>query len=170
MIFMRYKNPILNFCLRILGNRPDAEDVTGEVFLALFSKQYTFKPEAKFSTWLYTIARNNCIDRIRKKRNLVSLWFQSKRDDGWEALEIMDSNDLSAEALEKKEMARRVRLAIQALPLEQKEAIVLREYQALSYEQIAQVLDCSLEKAKILIFRAREQLRNHLSSYIKEAD
>ena len=169
MIFMRYKNPILNFCLRVLGNRADAEDVTGEVFLALFSKQYTFKPEAKFSTWLYTIARNNCIDRIRKKRNIVSMWFQSKKDNAWEAMEITDSSELSAESLEKKEMASRVRVAIQSLPLEQKEAIVLREYQSLSYEQIAQVLNCSLEKTKILIFRAREQLRNHLSSYIRES-
>ena len=169
MIFMRYKNPILNFCLRILGNRPDAEDATGEVFLALFAKQYTFKPEAKFSTWLYTIARNNCIDRIRKKKNLVSRWFSSKSDDELIEWDVADTRDISSEMLAKKEMAKHVQLAIQMLPLEQKEAIILREYQSLSYEQIAQVLNCSLEKTRILIFRAREQLRNQLSSYIKES-
>ena len=167
MIFTRYKNPILNFCLRILGNRADAEEITSEVFLNLFSKQYTHNPQAKFSTWLYTIARNCCISRIRKRKNLVSIWF--KKDDGSvDQWDVEDSSDISRESLEKNEMAKHVRLAISKLPLEQKEAIVLREYHSLNYEQISQILSCSLEKTKILIFRAREQLRNDLSSFVKE--
>ena len=167
ILFERYKNPILNFCLRILGNRADAEDTTSEVFLSLFAKQYTYHPNAKFSTWLSTIARNCCISRIRTKNNLVSIWFK-KEDGSVDEWDIEDSSELSRASLENKEMAKRVRVSISKLPLEQKEAIVLREYQGLHYEQIAQVLNCSLEKTKILIFRAREQLRDDLSSFVKE--
>ena len=170
MIFERYKNSILNFCLRILGNRADAEDVTGDVFLSLFSKRYTYDPKAKFSTWLYTIARNSCIDRIRKRKNFVSIWFTQKEDGRVDQWDIEDAQDLSREELGKKEMAAQVRLAISKLPLEQKEAIVLREYHSLSYEQIAVILNCSLEKTKILIFRARERLREELSAFLKEGN
>ena len=168
MIFERYQNPILNFCLRILGNRADAEDVTGDVFLALFSKKYSFQPQAKFSTWLYTIARNNCIDRIRKRKNIISVWFTSKEDGSTEQWDIEDKGNLSHEELANKETAHQVRLAITKLPLEQKEAIILREYNKLNYDQIAQILNCSLEKTKVLIFRGRENLREQLASFLKE--
>ncbi|HCI44776.1 MAG TPA: hypothetical protein DE315_04500, partial [Candidatus Omnitrophica bacterium] len=84
MIFLRYKTRLLNFCLRMLGNRADAEDVTAEVFLALFARRYAFNPAAKFSTWLYTVARNQCISQIRKRKNLVSVWFSSQRGGDYE--------------------------------------------------------------------------------------
>jgi len=166
MIFFRYKTRILNFCLRILGNRADAEDVTGDVFLKLFSKKYIYDPKAKFSTWLYTVARNSCISRIRKRKNLVSVWFSSKGSHTYQEWEIEDSRDLAGQELEKREAAKQVRRAIGKLSFEQREAVVLREYHDLSYEQISQILNCSLEKVKILIFRGRERLREELTSFI----
>ena len=167
-IFERYKNRILNFCLRILGNRADAEDITADVFLALFSNKYQYDPQAKFSTWLFTVARNRCIDQIRRRKNIISMWFTSKNGGTVEQWDVEDSSHLSREELEKKETQQQVRLAIAKLPVEQKEAIVLREYHSFSYAQISQVLDCSLEKVKILIYRGREQLRGELSSLIEE--
>ena len=167
MIFCRYKRPILNFCLRILGNRADAEDVTGEVFLVLFSRKYVYQPEAKFSTWLYTIARNLCITRIRKKRKFLSFWVKKHQADELDYWDMADDKELPSEELQKKEMEGHVKKAITRLPVEQKEAIIFREYHDLSYEEIAQVLGCSLEKVKILIFRARERLRRELPSFIK---
>jgi len=168
IIFFRYKARILNFCLRILGNRADAEDVTGEVFLTLFSQKYTYDPKAKFSTWLYTVARNNCINRIRKRKNLVSVWFSSQGSIKYDQWDIEDNRDHAAEQLDKREAASRVRRAIGLLPYEQREAIVLREYQRLSYDEISNILNCSLEKVKILIFRGRENLREELKSFIEE--
>ena len=168
IIFIRYKARILNFCLRMLGNRADAEDVTGDVFLTLFSGKYAYDPEAKFSTWLFTVARNNCISRIRKRRNLVSIWFSSKGSDEYEQWDVEDHEDQAAEQLSKREAASRVRRAIRLLPDEQREAIILREYQRLSYDEIRQILDCSKEKVKILIFRGREGLREELKSFIEE--
>jgi len=170
MIFTRYQDKILNFSMRILGNRADAEDVTGDVFLTLFSKQYAYNHAAKFSTWLYTVARNSCISRIRKRKTLVSVWFTSKESNRAEQWDIPDTNDLSHDQLEKKETAAYVRQAISRLPLEQKEAIILREYHNLSYEEISKVLNCTLEKVKALIFRARENLRGELIAFIKEGE
>ena len=168
MIFERYKTPIFNFCLRYLGNRPDAEDATGDVFLKLFSHQYTFDPGAKFSTWIYTIARNSCIDRIRKRKFSVSLWFTAREDGSEGYWDIEDPSEVSRDQLAQKEVTQSIRVGIRKLPLEQKEALILREYQGLSYEEIAKVLGCSLEKTKVLIFRARENLRKELSSLIQE--
>ena len=168
IIFFRYKARILNFCLRMLGNRADAEDVTGDVFLTLFSRKYAYDPEAKFSTWLYTVARNNCIDRIRKRKNLVSVWFSSKSSNEYEQWDVKDTEDHAAEQLSRREAASRVRRAIGLLPFEQREAIILREYHRLSYGEISQILNCSLEKVKILIFRGREGLREELKSFIEE--
>jgi RNA polymerase sigma-70 factor (ECF subfamily) len=167
-IFFRYRTRILNFCLRILGNRADAEDVTGEVFLRLFSGKYAYDPKAKFSTWIYTVARNGCLTQIRKRKNFVSLWFSSRGNSTYNQWEVEDKEDLAEEQLGKREAASRVKRAIRQLPYEQREAIVLREYHRLHYADISQILGCSLEKVKILIFRARARLKEDLKMFIEE--
>ncbi|MBP9853271.1 MAG: RNA polymerase sigma factor [Candidatus Omnitrophica bacterium] len=166
MIFHRYKNRILNFCVRILGNRADAEDVVHDVFVALLSSPYKQQPNAKFSTWLFTIARNRCIDKIRKTKKIFSMTFTNKdQSTQWD---VPDETDISSQNLEKKERAVFVQKAISRLDYQQREAIVLREYHQFSYDEIAKILNCSLNNVKILIFRAREKLRVELSSYIQE--
>lgn len=170
MIFQRYKKPILNYALRILGNRADAEDATGEVFLALFAKKYRFDPKSKFSTWLYTVTHNICISKIRKRKWTVSLFVRRANEEEPQEMEIPDTSFVPDEELERKETALYVKNAIHKLPDLYKQALVLREYHDLSYEDISRVLNCSLEKVKILIYRAREQLRHELPSFIKEGN
>ncbi len=170
MIFLRYKTRLLNFCLRTLGNRADAEDVTADAFLALFDRKYAHASGAKFSTWLYTVARNRCISQIRKRKNLVSVWFSSQGGQAYEQWDPEDPQDIAGRQLEKKEEAVLVRRAVQQLPYAQREAVVLREYHQLNYEEISQILNCSLEKVKVLIFRGRERLRAELSSLIQEEE
>ncbi len=168
MLFHRYKKPVLNFALRILNNRADAEDVTGEVFVVVFEKKYVQKPKAKFSTWLFTVAHNACITRIRKRKKTISLWF-TKNDSGeYEPWDVVDPKTSPREELVKRETALEVKKAIAKLPDTQKEALILREYHHFSYEQITEVLSCSLENVKILIYRARERLRTELPSSIME--
>ena len=168
LIFERYKTAILNFCLRILRNRADAEDITAEVFMVLCSNKYKSQTNAKFSTWLYTIARNACISKIRQKKKMFSMWVKNNSEGGYEEMDLVDNKILPREEVEQKEKAAIIQKALTKLPLIQKEAIVLREYQGLNYDEIAKVLDCSLSKVKILIFRAREQLRQELPSLIQE--
>ena len=172
VLFERYKMPVFNFSLRILGNRADAEDVTSEVMVILFSKKeaYVNLPGAKFSTWLYTVARNACISQIRKRKRTVSLWFNKNDSEEYQEWDVADEGDLADEQAAQREMAHKVRHAISGLPLNQKEALVLREYQKLSYQEISVILDVSVDNVKVLIFRARENLRVQLSAFITEAN
>jgi RNA polymerase sigma-70 factor (ECF subfamily) len=169
-IFQRYKKPILNYALRLLKNLADAEDAAAEAFCTITSKKDAYRPEAKFSTWFYTITHNICIDKIRKRKKTVFLWFKRPDTDAdYEMLELPDTKPLSDTRLEAEDTAVFVKKAIDALPLELKEAIILREYHNLNYEEISRVMQCSIAKVKILIFRAREKLKNALVPVIKEA-
>ncbi len=158
-LFDRYKARILNFCLRILDNRADAEDATSEVFMALAERRYILKAEAKCTTWIYTVARNSCISRIRKRKHTLSLWFTNDNNGEVRQLDPADTQDLAPDKIIQEEHISLMRTSIAELPLDQREALVLREYQKLSYQEISAVLDCSLEKVKVLIFRGRENLR-----------
>jgi len=168
MLFERYKKPILNYALRVTGNRADAEDVVSEVMLAVFVKKDMYQPIAKFSTWIFTITRNNCVTKLRKRKNIFSLWVRNETGEE----ELLDPADPAAalpdELVKEKEMTAQIKKAIEKLPETQREALVLREYQDLSYEEISQVLGCSLDNVKILIFRARERIRQELSSFMVE--
>lgn len=165
-LFGRYKLRVFNFALRMLCDRPEAEDVTSETFMQLYQRKYVFNRTAKLSTWLFTVARNGCITRIRKRQNFVSVWFKKNDSGEQEMWDFPDEKEPASEELNKKEERAMVRKAINRLPLMQKDAIILREYIHLNYEDIAQVLGCSIANVKVLIFRAREQLRVELSSLI----
>ena len=168
-LFNRYKAHILNFALRILGNRTDAEDVASDCFLTLFKKRYIYRADTKFSTWLFTVARNLCINRIRKRKKFGSMWFK-KDCSHYEQWDIPDEKDIADTMLEKTEASIMVKKAILKLADEQKEALILREYHNMNYADISEIMNCSLEKVKILIFRAREQLKIELSSFILEGE
>ncbi|MBF0595554.1 MAG: RNA polymerase sigma factor [Candidatus Omnitrophica bacterium] len=167
-LFQRYKVRILNFCYGLLANRADAEEAAADAFLALVIEKDSFDTSRTFSTWFYTIARNKCISRMRKRNNFVSLWIPSSNDDDGKMWDVPDGNDISREAMAKKEVQVGVRKAIAKLPDEQREAIILRQYHGFSYQQVSQILGCSQEKVKSLIFRAKEQLRAELMSFVKE--
>lgn len=167
-IFEHNKVRIFNFCYGILRNRADAEEVAAEVFLTLIRKKHLYDPERTFSTWIFTIARNLCFNRIRNRKKTLSFWFSSKDTDQFESWEVPDEGEDSRESLERKERARHIRMAIAGLPLEQREAIELRQYQGFSYKEISEILNCSVDKVKILIFRAKQSLKDELASFIRE--
>ena len=168
MLYDRYKKPVLNYALRVTGNRADAEDVVNEVMMAVFVKKDVYQPIAKFSTWIFTITRNSCITKLRKKKNIFSLWVRNEEGED----ELLDPADPAAvlpdQLVKEREVTVHVKKAIEKLPETQREALVLREYQNLTYEEISQILGCSLDNTKILIFRARERLRQELSSFMVE--
>lgn len=167
-LFERYKKPVLNYALRVTGNHADAEDVTSDVMMTIIVKKESYQPIAKFSTWLFTIVRNSCISRLRKRKNIFSMWMQNNQSGEYELLDVPDTEALPDHLVKEKELTAQVKKAIEKLPDTQREALVLREYQNLSYEEISRILGCSLENVKILIFRARERLRQELSSFMME--
>ncbi len=167
-LFQRHKGRIFNFAFRLTGSRADAEDVTSDVFVQLFNRKFQDDGRAKLVTWLFTVARNACLSRMRSAKHFVSLWFKDNADGGYKQWDIPDDSAPPGAELGKKELAQVVRQALFKLPVEQKEALILREYFQKDYAAIAQILECSLEKVKVLIFRGRERLREELGPMITE--
>lgn len=161
MLFKRHKEGLFNFALRLSGNRADAEDAVSHAFMMVCEQRYQPRPGVSFKTWLYTVARNLCLSKFRYQNKFFSLW--SKNESHQEhAIDVIDGQAIARDQLSQSEMIAIIQKAIGKLPSEQKEALLLREYHGFAYDEIAQVLDCSLEKVKVLIFRAR----NHLKAVI----
>ena len=168
MLFVRHKVKVFNFSLRMLSVRADAEDVTSDVFIQLFGKRFKDDGRAKLTTWLFTVARNASLTKLRSIKNTVSLWFKQAGTDEYHEWDVPDPGESSSEIMDQHEQALKVKKALQALPVEQKEALILREYFQKDYQEISQILGCSLEKVKVLIFRGREALRKKILGELKE--
>jgi RNA polymerase sigma-70 factor (ECF subfamily) len=168
VVFKRYKDSLFNFALKFAGNRADAEDAVSHAFMTVCERRYTVKPGASFKTWVYTVTRNICLSKIRSRSRFSPLWFSKSGSNEEEQIDVVDQKAISREVLDQKEIMAIVQKAIHKLPEEQKEALLLREYQGFTYEEIAQVLNCSLEKVKVLIFRARNHLKEVLPPVLLE--
>ena len=168
-LFERYKKKMFNYALRLLNNQADAEDVAAEVFYILNSKRDSYQPQHKFSTWLYTVAHNLCISKLRKRKRIVFLWFKrEKYANDFSQWQLADTRNSPFDLAQAQDISAVVKRAIGRLPLIQKEAIILREYQGLRYQEIAGILGCSHNKVKIILFRARQRLRKLLQPIVSE--
>jgi len=166
-----YEKRILNLVRRYLGvNYAFAEDLTQEAFLRVYRSRESYRPKAKLSTWIYRIAINLCLNEQRStKAALFSELSGSRQEDfgGFSRSSVQDErNLLPSEELEKKELLAEIKLAIDGLPEKQRFAIILSRYDGMSYEDIADALDCSVQAVKSLLFRARESLKKSLSKHL----
>ena len=162
------KDPLFNFALRLSNNRADAEDAVSHTFMMICDKKYTVKPDASFKTWSYTVARNVCLTKLRTRGRYYPLWLPKNNSESEIQVDMIDPAMSARDGLDQKEMAGIVQKAISKLPEDQKEALLLREYHGFNYEEIARVLNCSLDKVKILIYRARQQLKQVLPPVLLE--
>ena len=168
MLFKRHKDGLFNFTLRLIGNRADAEDAVSHTFMMVCEKRYTIKPGASFKTWAYTVARNICLSKFRTKSKFSSLGAPKEDTEQDQQIDVIDPKGIARDQLNHKEVMVIIQKAINKLPEEQKEALLLRSYHGFSYEEIAQVLNCSLDKVKVLIFRARTYLKDVLPPVLLE--
>ncbi|MEI7999608.1 MAG: RNA polymerase sigma factor [Candidatus Omnitrophota bacterium] len=168
VIFKRHKDSLFNFAFRLIGNRADAEDAVSHSFMMVCEKRYASKPGASFKTWLFTIARNFCLSKLRTRNRFSSLWSTRGDSEEEKSVDIVDPRALARDQLDQKDMQAIIQKAVNSLPKEQKEALLLREYHDFSYEEISQVLECSLDKVKVLIFRARNHLKDRLPPVVLE--
>ena len=159
-LMSRYKDSIYYMLLKMVNNRDDAEDLTIEAFGKAFKniKQYT--PDYAFSTWLFKIATNNCIDFIRKKRKmLMAIDRGIENEDGQEiTLEIRSDGPGPDDFLMKKQRKETMKDVVDKLKPRYRKLVELRYYQELSYEEIAVELNLPLGTVKAQLFRAREFL------------
>lgn len=166
----KYHDAIANFIYRMIRDREQVEDLTQEAFIKAFSSLASFNEEFAFSTWLYKIATNNCIDYIRKRKmQMYSIDKPIESKDGDFSFELPDDSAEADQDIITDQRSAMLRDAINALPEKYRRVIQLRHAEERSYEEIAQMLDLPIGTVKAHIFRAREilyrQLRHKIRHY-----
>jgi len=166
----KYKQPVMNLAYRTLRDATEAEDLAQNVFVQVYKSAYRYKSSAKFSTWLFTIARNLCLNEIRRRtRHPAESLDATRSDDEDQPLHQFEDKKTAAppETLLHRELENKIQEALADLPENQRTAILLCRQEELSYEEIAEILDCSLSATKSLIHRGREALKEKLKPYLK---
>jgi len=156
-----HQKKAFNIAYRILGNLEDANDVTQEALIKAYRGIINFNGKSSFSTWLYTIVNNACIDFIRKNRktNVTYLDREYETEEGSYKVQVYSNEESPEELFEKKEVQKLVHESINRLSYEHRRIIVLRDIQQFSYQEIAQILNCSEGTVKSRINRARSNLK-----------
>ena len=168
-IVQRNQAKVYAMIFRVIGNHAQAEDLSQEVFLRIFRTAQRYKPMAKFSTWLYRIAANVALNAIRAKRKLkvAGLDVPDEEDGSRWHRDVPDKRSRSPQTrLDGAELQARLDEAISSLPENQRIAITLNQYEHMSYQEIAEVLDCSTMAVKSLLSRARCNLRDAMVRYL----
>jgi RNA polymerase sigma-70 factor (ECF subfamily) len=166
----KYKQPVMNLVYRTLHDETEAEDLAQIVFLQVYKSAKRYESRAKFSTWLFTIARNLCLNEIRRRSRhpADSLEEAHAEHEDQPRQQYEDKgNVLPPEKLLHGELAQKIDEALAGLPENQRTAILLCRQEELSYEEIAEILGCSLSATKSIIHRGRETLKEKLKPYLK---
>ena len=169
----KYKQPVMNLVYRTLHDENEAEDLAQNVFLQVYKSARRYESRAKFSTWLFTIARNLCLNEIRRRSRhpADSIEESHAEHEDQPRQQFEDKRSLAPpEILLHGELAQKIEEALAALPENQRTAILLCRQEELSYEEIAEVLGCSLSATKSLIHRGRETLKKILKPYLKTGE
>ncbi len=167
VLVKRYKDQLVNFAYRFLGDKDDSEDIVQETFLRVYKKKNAYKSVAKFSTWIYTITGNLAKTELRrrKRRKLLSLSNLGYEDKDFD----VKSEDMGPdEEVDKKIQDSVFQKGIDRLPEKFKEVIIFRDIQELSYEEISSIVKIPLGTVKSRVNRGRLKLQDLLSDYLKE--
>jgi len=156
----RWDRKIRGVIFRLVGSHEEARDVSQETFLKAYRALGTFKKEARFSSWLYQIAVNATRDRLRRRRRRTDLSLEDVDESAESALR--DASPSAFELMESGDLSRLVAAAMAALPEEQREVVILKEYQGLTFPEIADALDVPLSTVKTRLYRGLGQLRVRL--------
>jgi RNA polymerase sigma-70 factor (ECF subfamily) len=166
----KYKHPVMNLIYRALGDATEAEDLAQNVFVQVYKSADRYRVCAKFTTWLFTIARNLCLNEIRRRSRhpAQSLEAPHPEHEDQPLHQFEDARTFSPpDALLHGELEQKIQQALSELPDSQRIAILLCRQEELSYEDIARTLGCSLSATKSLIHRGRETLKQKLKPYLQ---
>ena len=165
----RYQAKVLSTCFRYLNDKEEARDAAQDVFVKLYYALPTFKPKAKFSTWLYRIAVNHSLNALRsqKKRKWQKSLNDLDENDRIRAVQIeSDASDNPEAKLQSKERLAFVQKALAQLGAEQRTAIILHKFENLSYKEIAAIMGTSVNSVESRLFRAKQNLYKILKAHI----
>ncbi len=173
-LFNRYSSSVVNFAFRFVHSRERAEELAQEVFLQVYRWQNRYEPKAKFSTWLFKIANNHCLNEVRKGEYRVShesLDSQPNDEGDGRERELPDTNPRKGDdILAAKQAADKIQKILQRLPESQRSAVLLSRFEGLSYQEVAEVLGTTEKAVKSLVFRATQSLREGLREYLENHD
>ena len=158
-LVLENQRQVYNLALKMTGSEEDAFDISQDAFLRAYSSLDKFRGDSKFSVWLYRLTSNICIDflRSRRRKGSASLTYLNDEDEEQD-FEIPDARFSPETVFEQQQLRRSVSEALDALPTDYREILVLREINGLSYEEIAEVLGVELGTVKSRIFRARKKM------------
>ena len=165
----RHRNAVVNLTYRYIGNRTDAEDLAQEVFLRVHRARNRYRPEAKFTTWLYRVAVNASLNELRNRKTRPThgaSQLPGGETDGFVPALSDQSAASPPEEAERNELQERVRAAVDLLPERQRMALLLNKFHGLSYEDLASTLELSIPAIKSLLVRARENVRQQIEPYL----
>ncbi|RUS53255.1 RNA polymerase sigma factor SigW [Kurthia sp. 3B1D] len=158
-----YQQSLHQVCYRMLGNKEEAEDAAQEAFIKAYIHLHTYDQKRKFSTWLYRIATNLCIDRIRKKKPDYYLDAEVPGTEGLDMYSQLAVDELlPEEELERMELQERIQYEISRLPDKYRAVIILKYIEELPLQEISDILDIPLGTVKTRVHRGREALRKQL--------
>ena len=162
-LVLRWERPIYALAYRVIGREEDARDVAQETFLRAFRALGGFKGQAKFSSWLYRITLNLCRDWIRKERRTPV----SQAPEGIDIIELAGEatpTETIEQLVGRKQLSRAVSKAMASLPEDQRTAIILKEYHGLTFQEIADMLDCPLSTVKTRLYQGLSVVRRQLEA------
>ena len=170
-VVSRFKNKVYSYILRMVGSEQDAEDITQEVFIRMYTSLASFRSQASLNTWLFRIASNLCIDHYRRGKKHQNVAYSLDEpidgDDSAQTRELPDTTYDPYRLLEQGEMSTQIEQALAKMPEKLRSVILLHDIEGLQYDEIAQVVGCPLGTVKSRLFNARTQLRELLSTYVK---
>ena len=160
----KYRTPVVHFLYRMVRESALAEELAQEVFLRVYRARKSYKPRAKFSTWLFRIATNVALNALRdgRMRRARESSLEGETEDAGPAMQVADPGGNVEQRMLEAERQEQIRGAVEALPEKQRLAVLLHKYQEMDYNEIADILDCSESALKSLLFRAYETLRVRL--------
>ena len=162
LLVRRWERPIYGLSLRMLGRDEDARDVCQETFLAAFRNLRKFRGDAKFSSWLYRIALNACHSKLRKGSGTVEHSIDQEDDNGRKFELADDGAEFMPDRMHRDQRATVVRRALQALPAEMRQVIVMKEYEELTFAEIAEILNVPVSTVKSRLYTGLQQMRARL--------
>lgn len=174
-LMLRYQNRLVTVLEHLVGKRDLAEDLAQETFLRIYRARKTYTPDAKFSTWMYTIANNVASNALRslsrrKEVNLSSRVEDSQGVPQLEQMALAASGQMPTRQLDKAELRDVIRVALDTLNERQRMAVLLSKFEDMSYQDIGDAMDMTPQAVKSLLSRARVSLREVIEPYLKRGE
>jgi len=166
----RYQNKITSYAARMLNDHDEAEDIAQEAFIKAYRSLDSFRGASSFSTWLYRIVTNLCIDRVRQRKRrpqqAYSLDEPLDKEEERGGRDVADFSTEPSKSIEREELRQQVRETVAEMPEKLRAVLLMCDIQGMSYESIAQVLECPIGTVKSRLFHARADLARRLRPYM----